>query len=98
VVVVADNVPHPKSSMSARFQGRREVVVVADNTLPIRARFRGWRGGGVADNMPPSKSSMYARFRGQREVVVIANTPPLFTLVFEGGGMCSVTVGLLVHI
>jgi hypothetical protein len=33
--VVADNTAHPKSSASARFQGRREVVVVADNRAYI---------------------------------------------------------------
>ena len=38
------------------------------------------------------KSSLDFEGRELREVVVIANTPPVFTLVFEGGGMCSVSL------
>ena len=92
MVVVADNMPqrpHPKSSASARFQGRREVVVVADNMSASKsstyAQFRGWREVVESDNTPHSKSSVHAQFRGRRGGGVADNMLPSISRAERGG-------------
>ncbi len=68
---------------------RQHTALEIECTCSISRAERWWSG---RQHAALEIEEIEPRFRGQREVVMIVNTPPVFTLVFEGGGMCSVSL------